>query len=388
MPQVAYVGPMSFPHGGAAARRILGNAQSLREAGWRVVIGSGQMPEKESVFDYQGFQVHSLAERDAEHLPTVLKHLKYLSMGRKTVAWLEQAKPDAVILYSGFAAYFTRLLPWCQRHSVPLTFDCVEWYEPADMPGGKYGPYRWGFELAMRKQAVQAGNIIAITRFLNDYFRANGCRTTRVPPTLDVQQTPARINGSDDTVTIAYTGTPGNKDRLEPLLQAIQSLDPQGKRVKVVTAGFKAETLLKLNLFAGRQSLPENIIVHGPLEQAKAHDLVRQADFSVLLRRNLRYAQAGFATKLVESVSVGTPPLCNLTGDLELYLKNGENALVADDESTESVTQALDRALSLTPAQKDAMRVEARRTAESAFDYRHYVKPLSDLVSGSSPNPA
>jgi len=388
MPKVAYVGPMSFPNGGAAARRILGNSQSLREAGWEVVIGSGQMPEAESVCDYHGFKVHSLAERDAEHLPTVLKHLKYLTMGRKTVKWLEVVKPDSVILYSGFAAYFTRLLPWCERHGLPLVFDCVEWYEPADMPGGKYGPYRWGFELAMKKQAVRAGNIIAITRFLQDYFRDNGCRTTRVPPTLDVQNTSERTTGSDDEVSIAYTGTPGNKDRLDPLLQAIQRLDPEGKRVKLITAGFKEDVLLKQPSLQGRTSLPGNIVARGSLPQAEAHELVRQADFSVLLRRDLRYAQAGFATKLVESLSVGTPPLCNLTGDLELYLKNGENAVVAVDETPESVTDALDRALSMTPVQKDTMRAEARRTAEAAFDFRHYVKPLSDLVSGSSPNPA
>ena len=41
-PWIAYVGPVAFPEGGAAARRILGNAKALVGAGHDVVIVSGQ----------------------------------------------------------------------------------------------------------------------------------------------------------------------------------------------------------------------------------------------------------------------------------------------------------------------------------------------------------
>ena len=82
-PWIAYVGPFHFPEGGAAARRILGNSQSLIAAGYNVVIASGQESDSESVDGATnagqlkmltpGLWLASLDERDAEHMPRLLR---------------------------------------------------------------------------------------------------------------------------------------------------------------------------------------------------------------------------------------------------------------------------------------------------------------------------
>ena len=82
---VIYVGPYSFPHGGAAARRILGNCQALRDAGYDVIITSGQMGEDgPEGNEFGGFPVISLNERSAEHLPRYIKHFCYFSINNYT----------------------------------------------------------------------------------------------------------------------------------------------------------------------------------------------------------------------------------------------------------------------------------------------------------------
>lgn len=40
-PWIAYVGPFHYPDGGAAARRVLGMAESFSLAGFDVVVASG-----------------------------------------------------------------------------------------------------------------------------------------------------------------------------------------------------------------------------------------------------------------------------------------------------------------------------------------------------------
>jgi len=65
-PCVAYAGPSSFPNGGAAARRILGNALALRDAGYRVAVGSGQIAAasmREYLTAGSWLEVESLGER-------------------------------------------------------------------------------------------------------------------------------------------------------------------------------------------------------------------------------------------------------------------------------------------------------------------------------------
>ena len=48
---VFYIGPFSFPNGGAAARRILGNYLSLKDNGFDVKILSGQKKDFQIEFN-------------------------------------------------------------------------------------------------------------------------------------------------------------------------------------------------------------------------------------------------------------------------------------------------------------------------------------------------
>ena len=86
MKTIVILGPFPFPSNNAAARRILGIARTLKTVGYTVKIASGQMAiTKEQSKWYEGFEVYSLNERDSEHLPRWLKHLNYITMGKKSI---------------------------------------------------------------------------------------------------------------------------------------------------------------------------------------------------------------------------------------------------------------------------------------------------------------
>lgn len=385
--RVAYVGPVALPEGAAAARRMLGIARSIRAAGHEVIFGSGQMPPagRPEPLDFEGFPVFSLGERTAEHLPVLLKHLVYVGMGRKTRDWLEavEPKPDVVILYAGFAAYFSRLLPWCRRRRIPLVFDAVEWYEPSSLPGGRYGPYRWSFELSARHYCVQCGNVIAISSFLRDYYRARGCRTVRVPPTLDVAALPPVAPVSDRaTLTIGFAGSPGLMNTFETIVDVVAALAERGRKIRLRVAGMPVERILACPAMRARglRRPPEYIESLGPVSQKEATELVRAADFTVLIRSVMRYSTAAFPTKVVESLASGTPVICNLTSDLGEHLVDGREAIVCPDHSAESLTVAFERALLLSSEERHRMRLAARRRAEEAFDFRNHTGAIGDFL--------
>ena len=387
--RVAYVGPVSIPDGGAACQRMLGNALSLRQAGWEVLFGSGQLPPKErpNPFEHQGFTVHSLSERTHEGLPNIVKHMLYLNMGARTLAWLKSLdpKPDAVILYSGYSAYLSKLYPWCRRERIPLIFDAVEWYEPSSMPGGACGPYRWSFELAMRSYCLKAGRVIAISRWLDEWYSQRGVKTARVPPTHDVLANPWRqgVGEKSGRTVFAYAGSPGKKDLLDPFVEAVYREGLEKGQVELRLVGPTVKEILALPAFArrGLQELPSWVKATGRLTQPEALDVVRQADFSILLRPVMRYSTAGFPTKCTESLAVGTPLLANITSDLGDFLNNEVNSCVARGIEVEDVAAALRSVLAQSASERKAMRAAARLAAESLFDYRHYAESLSRLLS-------
>ena len=268
-PFVVYVGPFAFPEGGAAARRILGNAQSLVAAGYQVLVLSGQQAADDAIHPVaEGIFLTSTSERDAEHLPNVLRLTRYVTMGAKSRAWLErlQARPSAVILYSGYTPYILQLRGWCRRAGVPLIFDAVEWYTAASPLGFAASPYLWQTELAMRVLIPRLDGVIAISRWLEDHYGRAGLPVVRVPPTLDVRETPEGQGGTDDRLTLVYAGTPGRKDLLGAVLHAVALVDPNGERLRLEIYGPGPEDLK----IYGVPAIPSSVTAHGSVRQDAA----------------------------------------------------------------------------------------------------------------------
>jgi glycosyltransferase involved in cell wall biosynthesis len=156
-------------------------------------------------------------------------------------------------------------------------------------------------------------------------------------------------------------------------------VDLAGDKVRLSVYGPARDEVQRL---LGQGDLPASVIVKGRIAQADIEDALRQADFSVLLREPRRFAQAGFPTKVPESMAVGTPLICNVTSDLGRHLRDGVNGIVAGDHEPASFADALRRALALSPAERLAMRAASRAEAERAFDFRVHADPLRRFLEG------
>lgn len=386
---IAYIGSFSFPNGGAAARRILGNAKALQAAGFEVVIACGQMAtDGQPCSVAEGIEVISLNERTAEHLPRLLKHMAYLPMGRKTIAWLDtlDEKPYALVLYSGYSPYLLRLIPWAKRHGVKVVFDAVEWYDPASMLGW-LSPYQLNIELAMRWLLPKAGNVVSISDYLHRYYLARGCRSIKVPPTLDVANTLAHTKGRDPghTLQLVYAGSPGKKDLLDNILEAVLRLQSAGRRLRLSVAGIPATAAIDYRAVRTRPPAAVNACIDfkGVLSHDASLALVRNADFSLLLRNDARYSRAGFPTKFVESMAVGTPVIANLTSDLGLYLQNEVTGFACAGASPYDLEVCLSKALKMSLEKHTSMRTRCRALAEEAFDYRRFSAQFANFLDSA-----
>ena len=374
---VLYLGPVDFPSGGAAARRILGISLAVMDAGYDVIIGSGQLrdPKLGKDFNYKGIGVYSLSERNSEHLPTIFKHFSYIGMGAKTISWLEglNFKPKAIFLYSGYSPYLLRLIPWCRDNNVPLIFDAVEWYQASHQRLGILSPYQLNIELAMRYLIPKVRNVISISSYLSNYYKNNSCNTILIPPLIDTNEYIPKDNVNNSRfIDLAYTGSPGKKDLLEVCLEGILKVDPTGTHFRFTIAGISKSELLKYSIFDKIKTFPKNIVCKGVVSQSEAMAIVRDADFTLLLRKDERYANAGFPTKFVESFAVGTPVISNLTSDMGNYLKDKETGIVCEEANVPSLCKALLKVVSLSESEKVIMSNKARLVSESQFDIKNY----------------
>jgi glycosyltransferase involved in cell wall biosynthesis len=379
---VVYVGPYAFPDGGAAARRIYGNCISLKSAGYDVVVTSGQMSDDFNL-EYNGIRVVSLNERRYERLPTLLKHLMYFSAGKATVEWLDSLdkKPESIILYSGYSPYLLKLLPWAKKNGVKLIFDVVEWYDPPSLIARFFSPYYLNIELAMRHLIKRCDGLIVISDYLRKYYAPAVKNIAQVPPTVDlVNITPSNRDLRQNSTKFVYAGTPGRKDALSSIIAAVLKADALGERVEFHIAGVPRERMIEFlpstdnaSDFVGRV-----VKCHGVLNHSDTMSLVSVSDYSIILRPDKRSIHAGFPTKFVESMAVGTPVIANLTSDLGRYLKDGFNGFVCPNSDIDSLLEVIKRCSQHNG--REGMRLRARETAESYFAPEIYSDEFLKLI--------
>lgn len=364
-----------FPEGDAGAVRLFYNAKALMQAGYSVrVLCRGKVNDSGCA---EGIAYKSLRTQNGN---PILKFLDYKRFPAKVKAQLRAADEIShVYIYNAPTSVFLFCKRFCKEKNIPLIHDSVEWYSPDEFKLGKLDrAYRSKNKL--NTQIIdQSFSVIAISRFLEDYFKSKGIHTLRLPILCDGQQcAPQKNNG--DTVTLFYAGLPFRKDYIGNLLRGALMLSAEEqKRLQIVLVGATKEYLMKFS------DVPEQVLngcapflrLMGRVPRAEVLRLMEEADFTVLPRdASRRYAQAGFPSKVVESLANATPVLCNYSSDLELYLHDGKNALIAEDHSPEALAKTIRQALSLTLEEKSRMSYNARESAEKYFDYRKYSAAL------------
>ena len=169
-----------------------------------------------------------------------------------------------------------------------------------------------------------------------------GLKAVRIPVIMDVENTDISAN-SDDKVKLIYAGSPANKDYLKEMVLGMESLAPDQQQIfEFHILGANEEQIKNLT---GLYSLPTCIKAYGRVPREKVEETMRRMDFSVLLRPSKeRYTKAGFSTKSVEAMSHGVAMICNISSDLGLYLKDGENAVIVDGYDKKMLSRVMDSA--------------------------------------------
>lgn len=379
---IAYVGPFNFPWGQAGSRRVYGNAMSLVSAGYDVVVVSGDAPSaltKMPQLVAGGARLSYLGigemPSSAGYLGRLWQHL--IACGMKTADWLtaQPVKPKYVVIYGGLAAFAWHIYRWCRQNNVPIIADVVEWYDPAQMLGGRFGPFYASANVAFHGFYPRFDGIIAISSFLANHFESN-VSTVTVPPTVELlEQVPVLLE-RDQVLRLVYAGVPGKKDLLGRVVSAVCAVSAQ-INIQLQIIGPSADEVKALTDLS---VLPPEISALGRIPQDAVQAKLAAADFSILIRESLRFTNAGFPTKFVESMAASTPVIANITSDLGSYLSDGTNGFVVQAPTDNCIAEALRRAGCLSPVEKQQMKRDAYQTAKEKFSYQQFVEEFKSFL--------
>ncbi len=277
-------------------------------------------------------------------------------------------------------------LSFAKRYNVPLIVNAVEWY---DKDNEQFKGIRGKINFVKNRIALMCfhrkmKNILSISSLLENYYQSRGCNTVTVPTILDLcdYKGVSQTREERDKIHVAYAGSPGRKDYIANAIRALLLLDDSDRaRIQL---HFYGPTIRQLGVLGISNelltSLRENVVCHGRIPYEEVKNRIAEADFTVLLRPNKRYANAGFPTKVGESMACGTPVIANITSDLDKYIIDGETGIVCADESGLSCAEAFRKALSTSSEERMNMRQKCLAMAQRAFDYRVYAETVEKFL--------
>lgn len=373
-----------FPEGDAGAIRLQLMGRTLSEVGYKItVLCRGKLNDKGY---YNSIEYFSLRNKQCNLFSNLFDYLEFPSKVKK---YLHNNKDElyAVYIYNAHDSLFSYCKKLCSKNGIKLIHDCVEWYSPEEYTLGKFDLWYRKKNRINTKIIDKSFSIIAITKYLEEYFSSKGINTIRVPILCDTEIgiTPKPLH-DDNVTTVFYGGLPGTKDLVGNLLEASLMLtEDEKKKLKIVIVGATKDYLVRVSHIRSDviDRCSEYTVLHGRLQRKQVLEIMSKADFSFLARDSeLRYAKAGFPSKVVEALSNATPMICNISSDLDDYLINGKNAVIAASHESKDLCDAIRRAISLTATEKQKMSSEALNSAKLYFDYRNYVDALKQFIEG------
>ncbi len=381
--QIIFIGDFLFPQGDAAAIRTLSLARICRDLGFEVtVIGKGQLRSEDCNSQTGQYYIEDIRYLTMNPKPvSSFERLRHpIGRIRQSISALEDLNLEnvrAVIVYTSCSARHVPFVrAFCRKRSIPLIGDVCEWYDPKQMNYGRFDPTYAFFLLMFHCFLPRIRNLIVISKFLGRYFDKQGHHLVRIPPVVDPSKIPCIDCTPKDRLVLLYVGLPGRKDLLKEFFLALTYLTPdEQSRVEFRLIGPTKEELVKLlgksaNLL---DQLSDIVKPLGRLPSNRVLKALNEAHFTILLRPNKRYSNAGFPSKVPESLAAGVPILLNLTSDLEEYLGDETASVLITDCSSIEVAKAIRRALQFSPERLQYLRQCARAKAEQYFDYRRYL---------------
>lgn len=343
--------------------------------------------------DYRVSLISSYPPRADEQPEGVFEDVRYcyLPLDRFREYFQNTEIPDLHLVATGRNTALAALLSERQaKHRIKTIYSVCERYSILDLRHQGREMFRsYADHLrVLNHYAPKAGNVIAISKYFERYYREKNCNVIRIPTIVDAETYPSDQERPEDKLRLAYAGTPGKKDYVAHVVRALDLLSPEEREAVVFHIYGVSPDDLRQKL-----KLPEpllrrlggSLVAHGRIPCEEVPGVIKNADFTVLLRPDNRRSKAGFPTKVGESMACGVPVLANLTSDLDECIIDGQTGIVCRGAAPGACAEAIRRALRLSEGEKAAMRDKAKEMSLSYLHYGSYIDGFRSFLDRLKP---
>lgn len=229
--------------------------------------------------------------------------------------------------------------------------------------------------------------LFVISKSLKDFFIENGVDESKIHiinMTVDSKRFENLIKQGDVEKYIAYCGNVSNsKDGVDELIKSFALVAKKHDDVKLYIIGKLppiTDAPNDIRLLVETLGIKDRVVFTGLVDHNEMPQLLKNAVALALARPNSLQAKHGFPTKLGEYLLTENPVVITDVGDMHLFLKNGESALIAEERNIVDFANKLCWILE-HPKEAEEIGRKGKEVALQSFNADIETKKLVDIIS-------
>lgn len=287
---------------------------------------------------------------------------------------------------AGLPKNATIFLPWPSTRLMSLLVkrkDLRVYYEETELPE----LYKMKlFNLKDYFASIQKlKGLFVISSSLKEYFLGHNVTPQKIQIINMIVDTSRfdgilKINASERY--IAYCGTvTNNKDGVDTLIKAFAIVHKKHPDVKLYVIGNIPHAKEESMIFQLVNSLGllDAVCFTGIIPYDGMPQILKNAEVLALARPDNIQAKFGFPTKLGEYLLTGNPVVLTSVGDIPLFLKDGESALLSKPNDIQAFAEKLNWTLE---NREKALKIgeKGKAMADEYFNYKKESKKIIDFI--------
>jgi len=343
---VLYIGAFELPDRNAAAQRVLANAAILAALGYKIVlVGRNSATELRAnecqQVNFPGIDHDCWEMGHPANQVEWLRYITSVSALKNLIEGRYKGRVHSIICYNFPAIAQLRVKAVARRAGARALADVTEWYQYLNLTSLSAVVKNLDTWFRMRVVNLRMDALITTSRYLTRYYSRWFNDLVELPTliehdpedlskltvTPDGQKKCLFYGGSVIDKRALAKETGGLKDRIDWVIELLDAVKEAGDDFRFNIYGLNREDYL--DYFPQHSPLllrlGDSVCFHGRQSRRVLLDAICESDFSIFLRTSMRTTLAGFPTKFSESISFGTPVLCNPLENITPYMHDGKN---------------------------------------------------------------
>lgn len=241
-------------------------------------------------------------------------------------------------------------------------------------------PYRIFAAWIVDRLTCRGSVVISISTNIHNRYRSyttSVCVPVLVDPERFEIQRP--VNGTRKKVI--YLGAISEKkDGLFELVEILKNNPIKNLSFDIIGSG-NSRVTEKLSAAISAAGLDQDIRICPPVTGNEVPDVLKNYNYSLLLRPLNTQTKFGFSTKLGEYLAAGLPVIYTDVSDNTLFLKNGVHGFLIPFPLLKNAASSLMEAANASAEILQTMRVETIKLVKEKFDYRLYKETLNNIFN-------